>query len=595
MHYQWVEIENFECFWKPERNHFSPGVNLVVGRNNAGKSALLRALAHQFETSPHNSPLSSPNRNDSVPNESKMDFEIGVPGTELRTLLLQKPGVLLRTTGIRDNEAVTFFNGILNLNEPISFRNGRRNGAEQHSAFVVGSGGETHSDFAGQATAIALAPDREERRFELGGGNNPRHVDEVVLTTFNGRCFKFDAQRYAVSRCQLTANKPLKPDASNLPKTLDALISEKRSDRYPELLRLVQRIFPRIEEIRVEASGSLRIMVWESDRRDLARPLSHYGAGLAQTLAITTALVWLDEPSVFLIDEPNSFLHPAAARKLMRILTEYPEHQYIITTHSPVILSSFEKPNIILLEREKWETKASRIEPDRSEDIQRILASIGARLSDTFGVDAVFWVEGKTEEICIPKLLAEFLPEETRQTRWVEVAHTGDFINSAEDTVRAYRRLTDAPPLIAPAVAFLLDREDRSDDEIDDLERMDVSFLEYRAFESYLLHPAAIAHTLESRLSDTPNEAGFDDLLHIVEEELNKEREEYESDTEFLKSFDAPRFLNDLFSEYLVDYEKTTHTIEIFDWILENDRDHLAPLADFLEELIADSDSPHQT
>jgi predicted ATP-dependent endonuclease of OLD family len=49
------------------------------------------------------------------------------------------------------------------------------------------------------------------------------------------------------------------------------------------------------------------------------------------------------------IDEPNSFLHPDAARTLIRILKQHPQHQYIITTHSPEVIAEADAKNLFVL------------------------------------------------------------------------------------------------------------------------------------------------------------------------------------------------------------------------------------------------------
>ena len=57
-----------------------------------------------------------------------------------------------------------------------------------------------------------------------------------------------------------------------------------------------------------------------------------------------------DFPQVILIDEPQSFLHPGAVRKLIEILRQHPQHQFIITTHSPTAVTAAD-PDVLLLLR----------------------------------------------------------------------------------------------------------------------------------------------------------------------------------------------------------------------------------------------------
>lgn len=49
------------------------------------------------------------------------------------------------------------------------------------------------------------------------------------------------------------------------------------------------------------------------------------------------------------IDEPQSYLHPGAAKKLIEILQEFPQHQYFIATHSAEIIAAANPSTIVKL------------------------------------------------------------------------------------------------------------------------------------------------------------------------------------------------------------------------------------------------------
>src|SRR5204862_1210440 len=84
----------------------------------------------------------------------------------------------------------------------------------------------------------------------------------------------------------------------------------------------------------------VEVQVWQVDpvteRDDLAVSLNDSGTGVGQVIAILYVAVNSNAPRTIVIDEPNSFLHPGAARKLIEILKSDPlnQHQYIIATHS---------------------------------------------------------------------------------------------------------------------------------------------------------------------------------------------------------------------------------------------------------------------
>lgn len=52
----------------------------------------------------------------------------------------------------------------------------------------------------------------------------------------------------------------------------------------------------------------------------------------------------IEKPIIFLIDEPETFLHPKAQNKLMEAFNELSrKSQIFITTHSPYLLKLFDK------------------------------------------------------------------------------------------------------------------------------------------------------------------------------------------------------------------------------------------------------------
>ena len=109
-------------------------------------------------------------------------------------------------------------------------------------------------------------------------------------------------------------------------------------------------------------------------------------------------------------------------RKLIEILTQYDTNQYVVSTHSPELISAI-NPDII--HRVFWDAEAGQSKVEQMcgaslDDMALLLNDLGAKLSDVFGADYVIWVEGQTEEAAFPssqvsalshRLLAPFLFE----------------------------------------------------------------------------------------------------------------------------------------------------------------------------------------
>ena len=124
----------------------------------------------------------------------------------------------------------------------------------------------------------------------------------------------------------------------------------KNPSRYTTYINLVKQVFPFIKDIRSVPikDKRLEIKIWNVDpkteRDELTISLNHSGTGISQVLAMIYVVMNSDYPKTILIDEPQSFLHPSAIRKLMDIFKQYSYHQYIIATHSPIIINSFKIP-----------------------------------------------------------------------------------------------------------------------------------------------------------------------------------------------------------------------------------------------------------
>lgn len=84
----------------------------------------------------------------------------------------------------------------------------------------------------------------------------------------------------------------------------------------------------------------------------------------------------LAEPAVCLVDEIDLHLHPKFQRTIIQFLTEtFPNTQFIVTAHSPLIVQSAEDANIILLKREGNETVVADSIDVHSWRVDQILSS----------------------------------------------------------------------------------------------------------------------------------------------------------------------------------------------------------------------------
>jgi predicted ATP-binding protein involved in virulence len=112
---------------------------------------------------------------------------------------------------------------------------------------------------------------------------------------------------------------------------------------------------------------------------DGERYLLTLGADIARRLALANPAA--EDPglcsAVILIDEIDTHLHPSWQRRIIPALASaFPNCQFIITTHSPQVLSNVRPESIYLLTQEDGELRVMRPEASFGRDSNRILEDI---------------------------------------------------------------------------------------------------------------------------------------------------------------------------------------------------------------------------
>jgi hypothetical protein len=302
------------------------------------------------------------------------------------------------------------------------------------------------------------------------------------------------------------------------------------------------------------------------------------------------------------IDEPQSFLHPGAIYRLFNILkTDYPQHQYILTTHSPAVVAAAEPTTSFLLTWSEGETAIEPVDYAEGAGLPDVLTELGVRLTDIFGADRLLWVEGRTEERCFPMIYRTLTQQSLGGTRIVSVLNTGDFDAKDLDRILGiYERLSQGSALMPPTVGFLLDRELHTPQQREDWKRRSrgrVSFLERRMYENYLLEPEAIAEVL--------NHADPSGNTNVTPSKVEEWLRSHGQSEKFLESnarhcafpeeawyteVDGADVLAALFQEFSegrIAYGKIRHGMDLTRWFLDHKPEMLRPIADAISVLLA--------
>ncbi len=368
-------------------------------------------------------------------------------------------------------------------------------------------------------------------------------------------------------------------------------------------------LFPEITEVSARIQKKdfhtyedyLEVLVWspealEKDEENLALKLADCGTGVSQVLAILYVVVTASEPQIIIIDEPQSFLHPNLIRKLINIFKEFSQHQYFIATHSPTVISEANPATILQLSYSDGETKTKIINSKETIQLRSLLKELGVSLSDVFGADAILWVEGPTEEICFPRILEKFGYFSIKGIQIMAVKNTGDLEGKRAHIIfDIYDKLSGGNTLFPPAIGFILDSENRSEKDKQDIcKRGKVEFLERCTYENYLLHPQAIYEILKQE--DSSLEIDLSDIENDIE--LSKDEKRFfkncqptntDATENWISKINGAKLISEIFSKYSdnrVEYKKTKHSLDITNWLLEHEPNFLESLATFLKDKV---------
>lgn len=590
-----IKIQNYKSYIDSEEIQLLPGFNVIVGKNNSGKTAFTETASLDFENMPHKSLKTKPDERTLINQTSQACIAYSIDKEELIFILKNRDTMfsIMRTSNGDANTEINRFLSFLEKNPRINFRL-EVTGQQDWKKNLLGLGSYTNE----KGLAIRFDNDNLVHEGSVREITKKDHyLPKIVQNRLLSRIYSFKAERLKVGQCEEGSSLKLNPDASNLPEVLRNLKAT-QSHEFSEVLRYFRMIFPEIQDINIQRysdENTIKIFLSQrpsSERRDdLDIALQDSGTGVGQVLAILYVVVTARHPQIFVIDEPQSFLHPDAVRKLFSILSKYfSEHQYIITTHSASALSAANPSTIIQLKKDESETLVTSLDKENSQDLSALLMDLGVRASDVFGSDAILWVEGKTEEVCFPNIVQKKCEKPLMGNTILSVVHKSKLETKKKkqlDTIiEIYKKLNHASTLLPPALGFLFDKENLTDLEIEDFERRSgglIHFIPRRMYENYLLHPEAIAALIAS-LDD------FETSIEEIEKFINGRKTEDEE--QWLISVDGAKLLDDLFrelsgSQHNYKDHKVKYGNQLTNWLLDNVPSKLDEISEILDQLLS--------
>ncbi|MEB3311977.1 MAG: AAA family ATPase [Snowella sp.] len=342
-----LEVENILCFKDKQfldlsdKNGNPVQWTVILGDNGVGKTTLLRCLARM------------------EPYLAK-----GVPNFSLRTL--SKEHLLPLFYSLSEEELGTLYKSQVKINADLIY-------------------GLSLNDFRNLSPEIIK--NRIEKivlRFSINPSpSSEREASFIEKDLFELKCYGYGANRRIgkTSLSELLSSdrtSTLFSDDATLINAEEWLLqtdyaaarSNHKDNRFQKRLTLVKEmlknLLPDVDDIRI-ASPTDEIP------RPTAEFQTHYGWVTLSNLSLgyQSVIAWmvdlaarmlerypdsedpLSEPAIVLVDEIDLHLHPKWQRTIMDFLTErFPNTQFIVTAHSPLVVQAAQDANIVLLRRE---------------------------------------------------------------------------------------------------------------------------------------------------------------------------------------------------------------------------------------------------
>lgn len=445
-----VKVKNYKCFGDEEQGFTKIlPINVIIGRNNSGKSTLLELIqyvVHPFE-----------------------DFQkLGHKGNTLPEVFLMQP--------VQEPELRTVF------------REGTHGGPIKVNHWMFGS------KLTGSTIRYKLKTDGQRQFISIDTPVKlPEGIDEMwnqlarrMPNPLSGKIFKrLRAERDIVPEGDATSWPPVvSENGDGTTGTIAAFLTNSSLPREVvevNLLDSLNRIyepdcsFSRILAQRIGPGTTLWEVYLIEKSTQIPVPLSQTGSGF-KTILLTLVYLYLiprmeQQPPqnyIFAFEELENNLHPAVQRRLMWFIRDFALGQgcyTFLTTHSNVIIDMFSRDNKAQIIHTTHDgTRAVSRRALTYVDNKGICDDLGIRASDLLQANSILWVEGPSDRLYANRWIDLWSNGELKDGVHYQCMFYGGRLLAHISALDPEKKLTDAIPILRlnRNAIFLMDSDKKT-------------------------------------------------------------------------------------------------------------------------------------
>ncbi|MFD0964231.1 ATP-dependent nuclease [Pseudofulvibacter geojedonensis] len=428
MHLSNLRLWNFRKFGdnsaidleKPNLNlNFTTGINVMIGENDSGKSAIIDAIKLTLKTHSYE--------------WFRLDWDDFYDGSD-------RLRIELRFDNLSDDEAKNFtewlgwngegdnaipylrliYDGTRNLEDQYIYPSEIRAGVDE-------TGYQLTAEAREYLKTTYLKPLRDAKSELI-----PRKNSRLTQILQGHEAFKGKDQDHLLVGLFLDFNEHVAKYFEGTDKDGTALIGEqlKGKELKGEIDKFIQAFYSKDKESNFGVLGNNLKNILEKLELSIKDELNP-GLGTLNRLFMASELLHIQKKNwnglrLGLIEELEAHLHPQAQMQIIEALQNEPNIQLILTTHSPNLASKLSLENLIICnDRNAYPMGASytKLGSDNYKFLEKFLDTTKANL---FFAKGVILVEGWAEEILIPSIAKAIGINLTEKgVSIVNIGHTG--------------------------------------------------------------------------------------------------------------------------------------------------------------------------